>query len=369
MRNNIWWRRVAAVTVGLVAGGGIAVASAVEVAAALPSGCLAPARGQPTVTCVTELSTGTRPQRAPAPAAADSPVPCVLGVVSKDRLHACVMNRYQYDIFRMPQGTLVGTAVIQITQASELRYTTRKWRHEFTLDVLSASGELVAGVVITPGLTCDDLCDADELTVPRNVTVGDPKTVVYQPESEGPGNAETTQETSVTFASRNPQIPVSETVRPYQLPMVRCDSSTVIDNTRNGGCVYPEFEPTFTLSLADDRVNETAEHIRDTQAATTHHWGLQPGGTKLRRTTSDTNIAANREAACPRSLPRPTGKSCDEYPFASTSQGAAMEGAGDFSRRMVDARDNSRAGSDLGQFYRRNRILGNDAFWVEITTF
>ncbi|GID90626.1 NucA/NucB deoxyribonuclease domain-containing protein [Amorphoplanes digitatis] len=365
MRNNVWWRRVAAVTVGLVAGGGIAVVSAVEVAAALPSGCLAPTRGQPTVTCVTELSTGTTA----AAAVADSPVPCVLGVVSKDRLHACVMNRYQYDIFRMPEGTLVGTAVIQITQASELRYTARKWRHEFTLDVLSAVGELASGVVITPGLTCDDLCDADGLTLPRNVTVGDPKTVVYQPESEGPGNAETAQETSVTFASRNPQIPVSETVRPYQLPTVRCDSSTVIDNTRNGGCVYAEFEPTFTLSLADDRVNETAEHIRDTQATTTHHWGLQPGGTKLRRTTSDTNIAANREAACPRSLPRPTGKSCDEYPFASTSQGAAMEGAGDFSRRMVDARDNSRAGSDLGQFYRRNRILGNDAFWVEITTF
>ncbi|WP_436840480.1 NucA/NucB deoxyribonuclease domain-containing protein [Streptomyces flavofungini] len=31
---------------------------------------------------------------------------------------------------------------------------------------------------------------------------------------------------------------------------------------------------------------------------------------------------ANQKKACPPSLPRPPGKSCGEYPFASTWQGA-----------------------------------------------
>lgn len=44
---------------------------------------------------------------------------------------------------------------------------------------------------------------------------------------------------------------------------------------------------------------------------------------------TDPNISdANRATACPSSYPRPDGFSCDEYPFASTYQGAIFTGGG-----------------------------------------
>ncbi|WP_221354336.1 NucA/NucB deoxyribonuclease domain-containing protein [Streptomyces beigongshangae] len=47
-------------------------------------------------------------------------------------------------------------------------------------------------------------------------------------------------------------------------------------------------------------------------------------GTKryLTRLTDKAKIRQNRNTACPSSLERPAGKQCDEYPFASTWQGA-----------------------------------------------
>ena len=55
---------------------------------------------------------------------------------------------------------------------------------------------------------------------------------------------------------------------------------------------------------------------------------------------------------------RPDG-SCDEYPFASTNEGGARA-----SRANVNLRQNQRGGALLGGFYKRQRVLTGDAFWV-----
>jgi Deoxyribonuclease NucA/NucB/PKD domain len=58
---------------------------------------------------------------------------------------------------------------------------------------------------------------------------------------------------------------------------------------------------------------------------------------------------------------------CDEYPFASTIEGAASEDW-DFSVRAVPAPDNQSAGGTLSYFYFSQRILREkDEFFVEIT--
>ncbi|WOT40573.1 NucA/NucB deoxyribonuclease domain-containing protein [Streptomyces coeruleorubidus] len=62
---------------------------------------------------------------------------------------------------------------------------------------------------------------------------------------------------------------------------------------------------------------------------------------------------------------RPPGKSCDEYPFASTWQGAKY-GNGKFSRRMVNAKQNTDAGKALKGFYTYSRVLEGDRFLVWI---
>ncbi|MFD9250224.1 NucA/NucB deoxyribonuclease domain-containing protein [Streptomyces bottropensis] len=65
------------------------------------------------------------------------------------------------------------------------------------------------------------------------------------------------------------------------------------------------------------------------------------------------------------SLERPPGKSCDEYPFASTWQGAKYSG-GPFSRRMVNDKQNKGAGRALKGFYAYSRVLEGDRYLVWI---
>ncbi|WP_083958227.1 NucA/NucB deoxyribonuclease domain-containing protein [Herbidospora mongoliensis] len=65
----------------------------------------------------------------------------------------------------------------------------------------------------------------------------------------------------------------------------------------------------------------------------------------------------------------PSGKiECDEYPFASTMQGAYYA-QGNFSVLAVSAEHNKGEdshGAALGSFYGRTRITTGDPFWVWI---
>jgi hypothetical protein len=64
-----------------------------------------------------------------------------------------------------------------------------------------------------------------------------------------------------------------------------------------------------------------------------------------------------------------SGKDCDEYPFASTREGANLTANvfPEFSVRAVSASPNRCAGSALGRYYKDDRILYvNDGFFVEI---
>lgn len=86
--------------------------------------------------------------------------------------------------------------------------------------------------------------------------------------------------------------------------------------------------------------------------------------------------SAEKDRACQRTapyqdtgLPQPPGpgEQCDEFPFASTKQGAASPDW-DFSVRAVPTGDNGKAGIALRMYYNDDRILyyDNDFFYVEI---
>lgn len=69
-------------------------------------------------------------------------------------------------------------------------------------------------------------------------------------------------------------------------------------------------------------------------------------------------------------------RECDEYPFASTYEGAAQPAsepgarANNWSAKALAAADNSAAGTILGEFYDKNRIIeGNDANGDEVDAF
>lgn len=83
-------------------------------------------------------------------------------------------------------------------------------------------------------------------------------------------------------------------------------------------------------------------------------------------TAKKENTAAKDKACGPIRPSDPTGLDCDEYPFASTWEGA-RSGINYFSVKYLDSTQNRSAGSQLGDWYTKDRILHKDGFYVQIS--
>jgi hypothetical protein len=194
-------------------------------------------------------------------------------------------------------------------------------------------------------------------------------------------------------------------------PVLRCDSSPDIKTSKGGCVVWKAGRPIFELSRAaqvrgpgnqmmTNPVRESAQHIWDAWNNPAATEPKAPGkkipgftwSNALQRNTDTSRKGLggmNRKKAieqCDRSFsdppPRPPGKrytrnlknaqgqtiyrSCDEFPFAATHQGAHNAGT-NFSARAILASDNSTSGSWLGWWFERNRVLEKQKFTVRIS--
>jgi Deoxyribonuclease NucA/NucB len=166
---------------------------------------------------------------------------------------------------------------------------------------------------------------------------------------------------------------------------VRFDSAWYLPQQQ--GSIFDRVTPWIGYSVNDPAVNQSAHHIRDAQR--------QPGSTyprvagkqipgasaenPLHRLYHDTTRRRqNREGfavpVCEQQWPGypELSQDCDEYPFASTYEGAARHLYEDvpygwFSVRPILFSDNQTAGSRLGTWYGADRILDGDAYYVRIT--
>ncbi|MGW4464827.1 DNRLRE domain-containing protein [Micromonospora sp. NPDC004704] len=158
---------------------------------------------------------------------------------------------------------------------------------------------------------------------------------------------------------------------------IRCDSSPNI-SVYNGGCVIRNGVSTFKLNKNDLKVQHSAEHIDTAQQTPNLTEPLPPAGQRkhipgsresndpLHRLTGG-GIKNNRDlaiAACNR-IWGTNRDSCDEYPFASTKEGA-LTGPLSYSVDEIPLKDNCASGSRLGWFYQKHRILPGDPFFVQI---
>lgn len=162
---------------------------------------------------------------------------------------------------------------------------------------------------------------------------------------------------------------------------VRCDD--VLPGSTVVGCVIPNYPGYIDVKQIDAPTYR--QHLANAIAS-----GL-PGGQSnpLHRLTDPVLIAQNRTKACPTGvawLPRPPGYECDEYPFASsyegaftgggdartfdtcqvTLQGLPSEGSVGYSICMILAGDNSLGGSQLATEHREQRIIDGDPFWLDV---
>ncbi|MFE7810767.1 hypothetical protein ACFU5P_02020 [Streptomyces sp. NPDC057433] len=163
----------------------------------------------------------------------------------------------------------------------------------------------------------------------------------------------------------------------YKLKQFRCDNATA--GRPNAGCVVPWFPSLLTYSKAS--APDLVRHVTLAQQS-----GL-PGATyedPLQRSTNETVNSTNRTLACG-DAPSIAGKSCDEYPFATTRNGLAnmvpptrrtfadcnlpnipsgTTGPKAVSICMIPVADQSYQGGKNAQFYRAERMLEGDPFRV-----
>lgn len=167
---------------------------------------------------------------------------------------------------------------------------------------------------------------------------------------------------------------------------VRFDSSKSLGSKYyDAGVIFDRVTPSFHYDRAQSDTAGVANHIYDAlyKPQTTYPskaGKVIPGDIwngnwrPLHRNWTNYDAAAaevtrkNRnakDAAC-RGLSRPSDSyQCDEFPFASTKEGAGL-GDGNFSVRYVPGAENSKAGSELADWYGSDRILHNNAYGIYV---
>jgi Deoxyribonuclease NucA/NucB len=156
----------------------------------------------------------------------------------------------------------------------------------------------------------------------------------------------------------------------------RCDSATYVGPV--GACIFDRVNAFFVYHLHGQGVDQVAQHISDAQTRPGTTFppvagkiipGAYGSGRPLTRNYYDTQMQDRGrriiQAVCRQFSPVHAGQQCDEYPFASTYQGAGS-GTTNFSARAVDGRQNGRAGGLLSAWYTRDHILDRDRFYIMI---
>lgn len=173
---------------------------------------------------------------------------------------------------------------------------------------------------------------------------------------------------------------------------LRCDAAPRMRNTV--GCVVDGVRPVWDLGKYDN-LDAYSRHVAlAQQSGALGVANLSGDGTTLTRTTNTQRIKQNRRDTCGGVTgDRTGGRSCDEYPMASTLQGGNPSGSSyprtfepfcgirdtainplpdssppnrgpGYSVCLIDAGQNSSAGSLLGWFYTKNRVRDGDVFHV-----
>lgn len=156
----------------------------------------------------------------------------------------------------------------------------------------------------------------------------------------------------------------------------RCDNQINLPAYIDGGCVANYSIPTWNVSdQAYPAMGLVVKHMAIASCQLAGYGGLAgcPGNPVLKAplTYDPAMTALNRSIACPASQQPPPAQvalgntSCDEYPFASTDEGAGNVTGGAWDICWVPPAANSSQGGAFGSgFLAPNRILPTDQFYV-----
>jgi hypothetical protein len=381
-----WTGRVGAtllLAAGLVVPAGTSPVAA-AVVASLPPDCQVGAGATGTVGCFTISTAPPAGLRSSATAAASTD--CGFETwTAQTRLAACQTFLGTYQKFLVPSGALVGWIVVVIrSSVNTAGPQGSHWNHILEYQPDDWWGQ-VGTTTLRTARRCVTACRFLTQTQPPSGPATSRHTGTELFDSSGSAGTRWTAKSEWDFWFEDPNT-VNKVTRTVSTgyPGHRCDDQLP---GAGPGCVQSSFKP--HLALRGTNYPNYREHIRAAQLFT-----KLPH--ELNRTTNRDLETANRRVSCPPSsptYPRPAGYECDEYPFASTYQGAFGRNGEGFSLKlsnrrfeldcrvswlptqaqtphrgysacMIPASENSSGGGELGAFYRANRIIDGDPFTV-----
>jgi hypothetical protein len=339
--------QLAAVTIALAAAIPLAGAGAAQAAAAAPH--YAQSMHWTSVAPVAQ-SPGTAGQASPAP--------CPISANTYNRTQLCFQKEATLAILNgdVPVGGGSWTETHYLHLNPRGNSTGTDYSEEVRISGVVLWGEAV-GATISLVATCGSTCLAVGNTFPSGAELrsGLQGTLTFQDflvrgDEVGLVNSYTwdVDDSAGTVSSS------------YNTPLFyRCDN---VITSWPQGCVFAKFAPVMTAML---QLPHIAANIRRIQS---HggHYGKPGSGHPLHRITDQTQVNKNRAFSCPRNLPRPKGKSCDEYPFASTREGGNGVPANSRGRAMVPTGEQNSQRDLIKNFYNAERLLNEDAFWVSV---
>lgn len=296
-----------------------------------------------------------------------------------DRRWACSHQAWTITVTSVPSGTVLGTSTIHAIATMVASTSGATWASDIDVWVFGSTAPIAIPDTSSGALFCTTTsCLGNSGSYGPSGVSGTAWSGNggYSVSGLSPGTIRTSVSAyrQLTFNKAGWANPVSLNMNFAQS---RCDNAT--PGTSTAGCVFPTISGTLAFSQAT--VPNFVAHVYGAQLS-----GL-PGrlgtGTYLTRLINPSLQAANNNKACPASLVRPTGYQCDEYPFASTYQGASTSGAtaarslswcqmpdpagsgpNGWSRCFIPQFENSSSGGTTGAFYRDQRILDGDPFQI-----
>ncbi|MFI5614090.1 NucA/NucB deoxyribonuclease domain-containing protein [Amycolatopsis sp. NPDC051903] len=314
------------------------------------------------------MSTGKKP--------ADVIPACAGGFYNPDRFTSCSVEEWTVESTETVDGvtTVVGTIPITFSGAVEfdddgLGGGAPAWLFDESITIGQGTGTLTAGTGGTLSTGCGKdpaVCETTQGNENMPVELLSDTTVEFTWNQIDNGDATRLANTldfltgflgvDVTL-TENVFNPVDLNDSANNTLFGRCDS--VNPNTSCVDHAYPYNAVAFDATVKP-LIGPVADHVFNAEATLPTHWG-NPNypNSQLTRSTDPAVEANNRGVACANVPP-----SCDEYPMATTNQGAFYSAPGDWSAVTVPVSANNSQGGTMTNFNNYNRIVDGDEFWV-----
>jgi hypothetical protein len=319
------------------------------------------------------LATSAAASRPAAPRAVS--VLCDQGVSNPGRFTSCSDDFWDITETETVDGvtTVIGELPVEIFASAEFG-TDDVLNWTLSAQIITGVGEgtLAGGLSGSISTKCGqrpDVCETDSASDGEPIALEPETSTDHAWDQSDNGNVRTTANSvddltgfiGVILELEAPSNPVTIDDASGDTLWGRCDNVVGDDD-----CVDP-FGPIAVAfdATTNPAIGPVANHVFQAEAALPSHWG-NPNfgdGAGLTRDMSQADQDANRAVACPPGG-TPPGQSCDEYPMASTHQGAAFSAPGNWSTAFVPPGANDSQGGVLSNFYSFNHVLDGDEFFV-----